>query len=439
MSKQDVSAKSEILAQFFGEVSERQGRASGFVQRRSKMQGGDFVKTLVLGSLTTGTASLNELIQVSEELGVKISAAGLSQRMNTAAVGLLEQLLAGALKGWSSQTRLPAKLLNAFKAVYMIDSTLLTLPTNLRDAFPGCGGKGSSAAAKVQLSFEYVHGMVSALEVVAGRSPDQKCGLPLQQAQPDTLTIFDLGYFSQDLLAKLIAAEAQVLCRWHTQTLVFTDQHSADPLDLLAYLRRQAHDQGELTVYLGREQRLKVRLVFQKVPDTVLAQRQRRAKRAAAKKGKTCSDQQRAWLAWSIFITTVPDTLWSTADVPLVYSLRWQVELLFKLFKSQARLDHIPPCRPQRFLCQLYARLLGILLFQWVSAPYRVLAQRELSLPKAFRLFQRQATQLVRVLHSTRLLQQWLSQLVSAFARFALKDKRKKDPSSLARLYAACP
>ena len=439
MSTPDLNAKSEVLQKFLDEVSEQLGRSSGFVQRKSKLQGATFAKTLILGWLSNGAASLNELTQISEELGVSISAAGLSQRMNTAAVSFLAQLLHEGLACLYSEARLPANLLADFSAVNIVDSTILTLPARLCGTFAGCGGTGSTAAVKVHLNFDYLHGTFTALEVVAGRSPDQNCALTMQQAQPKSLSIFDLGFFKQDLLTDITATEAYFVCRFQPQTAVFVDEHGQHPLDLFDYLRRQAAVQGELCVYLGRVSRLKVRLVFQKMSAEVIAQRHRRAKRAAGKKGKTCSADQLAWLAWSIFITTVPDSIWSTQEVPLIYSLRWQIELLFKLFKSQACLDFVPPCRPQRLLCQLYAHLLGVLIFQWLAAPYRWFAQRELSLPKAFRLFQRYAVPLGQAIGSPTHLWAVLVRLIEDFQRFALKDKRKKSPSSLARLLLACP
>jgi len=50
----------------------------------------------------------------------------------------------------------------------------------------------------------------------------------------------------------------------------------------------------------------------------------------------------------------------------VVARVRWQIELLFKLWKSHAYLDAWRSANPWCILCELYAKLLGMLLFRWV-------------------------------------------------------------------------
>jgi len=48
--------------------------------------------------------------------------------------------------------------------------------------------------------------------------------------------------------------------------------------------------------------------------------------------------------------------------VDVIYSLRWQIELLFKLWKSHFELDKWHTENPWRMLCEIYAKLLAILI-----------------------------------------------------------------------------
>ena len=59
------------------------------------------------------------------------------------------------------------------------------------------------------------------------------------------------------------------------------------------------------------------------------------------RKGRTVSAISLAWLKGSIFITTVPLEWLSLEQVALIYRLRWQIELLFKLWKSECQMDRI--------------------------------------------------------------------------------------------------
>ncbi len=46
--------------------------------------------------------------------------------------------------------------------------------------------------------------------------------------------------------------------------------------------------------------------------------------------------------------------------------VRWQIELLFKLWKSQGRVDTSRSHQPWRVLCEVYAKLLSMIVLHWV-------------------------------------------------------------------------
>ena len=151
--------------------------------------------------------------------------------------------------------------------------------------------------------------------------------------------------------------------------------------------------------------------------------------------------------AWNLFCTNVPDTWWSAKQVATAYRSRWQVELLFKLCKSQAGLDCIDAGRAERILCFFYARLITVVLSQQILASWRFVTLvdrepgaatlRELSPPKAFQLLQRAVAACSRIIvQHWRGLKNWLTQLGAACKALARKDKRTRQPSTFQRLVA---
>src|SRR4051812_6282635 len=72
-------------------------RTTGFVQRRAKLSGVQFVQTLVFGWLADPDIPLAGLCQVAATLGVRISPQGLAQRFTPQAADLLRRVLAQAL------------------------------------------------------------------------------------------------------------------------------------------------------------------------------------------------------------------------------------------------------------------------------------------------------------------------------------------------------
>ena len=68
-----------------------------------------------------------------------------------------------------------------------------------------------------------------------------------------------------------------------------------------------------------------------------------------------------------IVFTTFPAADFSTAEVLEWYRLRWQVELVFKRFKSLAELGHWPKHDADSAKAWLYGKLLALLVEQLIG------------------------------------------------------------------------
>ena len=130
MSENEFTKRSEKLQDFLEITSRQAGRESGFVKRASKLTAAVFVKSLVLGLLEKGDASLSDLVQVSAKLDVKISESGLAQRMNERAVTMLRGLVQAGIEQLGELLTHDKRLFSGFSAVNIIDSTQVKLPDN---------------------------------------------------------------------------------------------------------------------------------------------------------------------------------------------------------------------------------------------------------------------------------------------------------------------
>ena len=440
MSQTNYKAESRVLQQFLETYAEEVGQETGFVQRRSKLNSGLFVKTLGLSCVNNPEASLNQMVQWSDELGLELTAQGLDKRLNERAVIFLWRLVERAVASLRRQTGVAAAQLEQFKEISIIDSTQVALPECLRLQFAGSGGNASSASIKFQLRFDYLGGHISALEVEAGRHSDQGCQLHRQPLTRGSLQLFDLGYFDQSALADIAQAEAYFICRLHPQVGLYKSVKASKSIDLVEWLNHLQGDQHEFESYVGSQERVAVRVLLQRLPSDIVEERHRKAQATARRKGKTYSQSHMALLDWSILITNVPQQQLSFEQVMTLYPIRWQIELIFKLWKSHAKLASVGQWRPERVLCHLYARLLALVLFHWLIAPWRFGQWGELSLFKAFQVFQRHMSRLAQtILAHWQGLEALLEKMNRDFLRFALKDQRKKSPSSFLSFTLANP
>jgi hypothetical protein len=416
-------------------------RAIKWIQRTSKLDGDVFLKTMVFGLIKHPQASLNQLCQTSHDLGVEITAQGLDERINAEAVVFLRERVCHALEGLRAQRQRVAEVLEAFSEVYFLDSTVITLPDTLRAVFAGVGGAASTAAVKIQLLFAYLRGNLAHLDWLDGRSADQSYTGHLAALLPGSLVIQDLGFFQLRTFQQIAERNAFFLTRWRADICVFLQHAPQTAVDLLAFLQHQTPLVDSYAVLLGREYRLPARMICVHLPPAVAAERRRKLKEDYRRRGATLNDRLLALCDWNIFLTNLPPERLSLHQLLVCYTLRWQVELIFKLWKSQAALDHLAGLRKERILCELYAKMIGLVLTHFLVAPLRFLLLEqgvEISPPKARQVLEDRAPALIPLLRADPPdLQVFLLDLAQRTLRFARKTHRLAIPSSLDRLNSA--
>lgn len=345
-------------------------RPSGFVQRESKLTGPLFAKTLVLGWLANPSASLSELCQVAAELGVSITPQGLEDRFGTGAVAFLEQLLGTAVRNLVAAAPVAIPILRRFGQVILDDSTTIGLPDALAEYWSGTGERTghNQSALKLQVRLDLCTGQLTGPLLQAGRAHDKTSPLQTTPVPVGALHLADLGYFSLERLAAEGAQGSYWLRRLPVQIAVF--DANGRRWELPRLLEAESESQGsnalDLEVSLGIEKRLGCRLLAVRVPQAVADERRRKLHAEARHKGQAVSQARLALADWTILVTNCPVELLSLEEALVLARVRWQIELLFKLWKSHGQLDHSRSAKPLRILTEIYAKLLGLLIQHWL-------------------------------------------------------------------------
>lgn len=431
----------EKVTEFFASAQiEACARRTGFVRRTSKLTGKVFLALVTLGTWGTAKTSLAQLAAKAAQLPtpVDISSEALHQRMTRRAVAFLQALLQRAFTTLHTGLSIcDTELFTPFTAVHIADSTGFALPPTLKNLFPGSGGGASPAGAKVQLVWEYLSHSFAHLALVAGTMPDNKyIDTVVGLAQCGALFLFDLGYFKVNALARIAEADAYFLTRLNHQTTLYaTVAGRLQRVELARMLPRVPSLVWEKAVYLGARERVAVRLVAARVPDAVVNERRRKARAKAKKRGYTPSQAHLRLAAWNLFITNVPGSRWTPATVCKAYSLRWQVELVFKSWKSDLHLATIPTRTQEPTLCYLYGRLLLIVLTYALCPALRTVLwtgqHRELSFLKLVRYLQALADRWLQALfESSATLRHLLSQVCVNAQRVIPKASRNRRTSA---------
>ena len=426
-----------MLTDFFSSDDiEATARRTGFVKRASKMTGKLFLALVTFGSWSDAQTTLAQLAakvtQVVEH--VEVSPEAIHQRMNKRALVFLQDMIRQALAKVQALEKVCADgLFTAFPKVYLADSTGFGLPDSLSDLFPGSGGSAAKAGAKIQAVWDYKSSVFGHFALTPWNIPDQKyVDTVVALAQQGVLFIFDLGYFKLKAFARIVEAGAYFLSRLNHQTTIFdADTGGLQPLELAAFLHTVESNRTEKAIFLGAKERVASRLVAYRLPEPIVNARRRIAKKNAKKKGYTPSQAHLALLAWNLFITNVPRTIWKTETVEKVYPIRWQVELIFKSWKSYLHLASIKTKKAAPTLCYLYGRMLLILLNYALCPQLRhtlwLKKKRELSLLKLVRHFQALADRWMQAIFQSELaLRRFLTRACATAERLAAKASRKR-------------
>jgi hypothetical protein len=251
-----------------------------------------------------------------------------------------------------------------------------------------------------------------------------------------SLFLCDLGYFQVAAFAKMAAAYASFLSRFHQQTtLREVVGGRTPPLDLPQCLGHESRTLLEKAVRLGTRDPVAARLLAVRMPEAIVNERRRQAYVVAKKRGYTPSQAHLSLLAWNLFITNVPAAVWPSKTVGIVYALRWQVELVFKAWKSDLHLATLPTKTEAPTLCYLYGRLLLIILVYALCPALRTALwtrqQRGLSVLKLVRYLQAFADRWLQALfESTAVLGHLLSHICISAQRVIVKASRKRRTSA---------
>lgn len=429
-----IGAVSAHLQAILGERADALGRSSGFIRRARKLTGSGFARLLVGGWLSLPRGSLSSLCRLAAAVqGPRLSAQGLAQRLDERAAAFLLALLGeAAQRVLKASTPLSSALLERFSAVWLVDTTVLALPPELASAWPGTGsrnGVSNTAALKAELALELRQGQLAGPQLLAGRAHDTRGPLAQAPLPAGSLRVADLAYFSLAQFAQRHVQGGYFLSRLRAGTTCLGAEGA--PVALLETLQawgQQGRTRGELEVRLGEQGRCAARLLILQAPPEVVAERRRRRRAAAQSQGRTPSTRSLALQEWTLLITNAPSALLSVEEALSLYAARWQIELVFKLWKSHGGLAQVRSQKPQRVLIAHYAHLLALLLQHWLllcawSAP-------ALSRLKAAELIRTLAPRLLGVLHRPRQLRTLLGQIAHGLEHECRLQRRRKRPSS---------
>jgi len=181
-------------------------------------------------------------------------------------------------------------------------------------------------------------------------------------------------------------------------------------------------------VSLGASERLPARLIAFRLDPQAAARRRRKVCYIARRKAHPASSERLALCSWDVLVTNVPTEMLTAEEARVLGRARWQIELLFKLWKSEGQLDASRSLKPARILCELYAKLIGLVIQHWCTV-VGCWSCLERSMTKAGRVVREYALALARSMDHPRRLREVLHDLVADLQVSCRVNTRKTHPN----------
>lgn len=238
-----------------------------------------------------------------------------------------------------------------------MDCTSFRVPDGMAESFPGPGGFAKTQA-KIYFEYELTSSLLVNYKIAHGRNADS----PLMNETSfikDRLYLFDLGFFRRSRFVDIDNAKAYFVSRMKRKTSFYLAQTEVKYQlpQLIKSLKFKTYQSRVIPIQLFKSTQEKKANIFYlhlaKVSKKIRLQRLERQAKNHRKKGMKRSQAQRQEdkliAAYDIYISNVPPEILASTQIRKVYGLRWQIELVFRTWKSNFRIDETRKCNEHRF------------------------------------------------------------------------------------------
>ena len=318
-------------------------RETGFLQRKRKATPLRFVYAIVLGVASEKNRTLTALRRFFTSIcEVTITSAAFQKRFTSAAADMMEKLFDllfdKSLK--LEMKSLPARF-RRFKDILAVDSTVFALREKLAKHFRGFKSRGTKSMARITTTMSLLSHQVKHLRITGGRTSETR-GFKITRGLAGQLVVMDLGFFSFKRFRALMRVRAYFISRL---------KDAVNPVVLAVRL-------GKTNVKdaAGRKfQSLRFKGLF-------IDLNARFGEGSGAFEARVVGVWNQTTKEYHWYVTNVSEHVFGPADVAQVYRMRWQVELLYKEWKSLYRLDEISTGKKATARCLILASLIAHLL-----------------------------------------------------------------------------
>ncbi len=313
------------------------------------------------------TSYLNWAWSVSKEIGKTVSKQAIFKRMNNEWLCLMQALLEKALQQHLRQN-INKPVCSVFKNIYLQDSTSIGLPDMMNKIFPSnIVGGILKATAKVNTILNVASSTCHSFSILPFKNNEQSLSSTVfDYATKGDLVIRDLGYYSLEVFQQMCSKSIYFISRQKFGVSVF-DPQTKKKLSLINILKKhKGSNPLDIQVLCGKKQKVAVRLIAVKLDEKTANEKRKKARQHRDKRFNH-TDEYYFLLGYAIFITNVQAEHSTATQIADLYTIRWQIEILFKSWKSGFKMVNLIPDaqhKCERIHAVIYMLLIYITWFE---------------------------------------------------------------------------
>jgi len=397
---------------------------TGFCRRESgKINAPDFLIHLCLESVS-GTVSYNDLAaRVQAHTGISASRQAYWERTDEQCMRFFQRVLEHIMLSKCGASDIPrSKSLGRFKRILLQDSTIIKLPLRLFEVFSGVRNAHTAVCnARIQGTYDLLTGHFIQFSIDPYTKNDRAAAweIPVQEGD---LILRDRGYFIIRAIEEHKRAGADSINRYSHPTILF-EPMGRKKINLFKLLTRNCS--VDVPADIGSEQTCPIRLIALPVPEETANLRRMKAKKQM--KGHAPSKEILKLMSWTIFLTTITDSVITPGEIASLYGLRWHIENIFKTWKSYFNFQKVHNVHEIQLRVLLKARLIMITLaYERLFVPLSCKLRKKNKNPLSLIKFMRYITQNLELLPGYLNSQTPSSQLCEALQRYCAYEKRHR-------------
>ncbi|MCU0471392.1 MAG: IS4 family transposase [Arcicella sp.] len=382
MNLEDISNSVEflqinqLLEELFDEESlQKQSLETHFITRKTSQLTGRMF--LLLNTIELANFPKNSLqdqcLWLEEHFGVRFKKQSLDQRYNTHSVKFLKKCFENLLSQWFVKEK-PQDLTTTFNRILLRDSSTWQLPASLATFYPSKSASTTGASIKIDYCVNYLDGKIEQLVLESGRVPDAKINTEyMVNYQNNDLIINDLAYWNYKVFKNYTKIGAYFVSRLKTDASLF-DLQTNESISLVDVLPKDDSMVGfncSLAHPQTHKDAIAVRVCIEKVPQLVKEKRLDKLQKTAKSQKWNLSQLRIELCGYNLYVTNASQEQLPSSLIRLIYGIRWQIELIFKIWKSIFAIDQVKPMSIFRFECMLYGRLILILISNQLQALFK--------------------------------------------------------------------